>query len=130
LLIAERINCYAWSFDERRAGLLADCFTDNAVWHGNLGGMEPVPPIHGRDEIVSWLCAFWDRQTDQRRHMLMSVEIDELTPTNATAVTSLLLTSVEAELKIALTSFYQMRLVRHNGEWLIDDLFEGGDVPF
>jgi hypothetical protein len=129
-LITERIAQYAWGFDERRADLLAGSFTEHAVWHGNLGGLEPVPPVHGRDQIVAWLSAFWDRQNDQRRHMMMSTQIDNLTATSATVVTSLLLTSMETELRIVLTSFYLAHLVRQNDEWLIDDLFEGGDVPF
>jgi hypothetical protein len=129
-LIAERVHMYAWAFDERRRDLLSDCFTETAVWHGDLAGVEPVPPTRGRDEIVAWLTAYWDRQNDQRRHFVMSTQIDDLAPTSATVVCSLLLGSVHRELSIALTSFYRMRLVLRDGSWLIDDLFEGGDVAF
>lgn len=129
-VIGERISTYAWAFDERRRELLSTCFTEDAVWHGSLAGIEPVPPIRGREAIVDWLTAYWDRQTDQRRHLLMSTQIDPLGADRARATCSLLLTAVETELRIALTSFYRVELTRIDGDWLIDDLFEGGDVPF
>ncbi len=128
--VAERIHAYAWAFDERRRDLLAACFTAGAVWHGSFGDGSQVAPTRGRDEIVAWLSSYWDRQEDQRRHLIMSMQVDGLTPTNAIAICSLLLLSVHHELRPVLTSFYRVRLVLDDGRWLIDDLFEGGDLAF
>jgi hypothetical protein len=129
--IAERIHTYAWGFDERRHEVLRSCFTDDAVWHGSLAGREPVGPVHGADAIIDFLTSYWPRQTDQRRHLFASLELDPVEATEILATASLLLTAVEQErLDIVLTSFYRFRLVLRDGVWLIAHLFEGGDVDY
>jgi hypothetical protein len=128
--IAERIHAYAWGFDERRVGVLRGCFTEDAVWHGSLAGREPVGPVHGADAIIEFLTAYWPRQTDQRRHYMLNLEVDPVTASEVLATTSLLLTAVEKRLEIVLTSFYRFRLVERGGRWLIADLFEGGDTVY
>ena len=128
--IIERVSRYAWSFDERRADLLAECFTDDAVWSGDIAGERPVDSVRGRDAIVGWLSEFWPRQMDQRRHLMMSVSVTPKNETQATALSSLLLTSASSStLSVVLTSFYQFELERSQGVWRISSLFEGCDVP-
>jgi hypothetical protein len=130
-LIQERIARYGWSFDERRADLLAQCFTQDAVWSGDIGGTSPVAPVSGRDDIVSWLSEFWPRQSDQRRHLMMSVSILHQEPESAKAVSSLLLTSASSEtLSVVLTSFYRFELAKSDGIWRISELFEGCDLQY
>jgi hypothetical protein len=130
-LINERISRYGWAFDERRADLLAECFTEDAEWSGNIGGVDVVDPVRGRSEIVAWLSEFWPRQLDQRRHHMMSVSLSVSSPESATAISSLLLTSAtHGSLSLVLTSFYTFELVCSNGVWRIKRLFEGCDVPF
>lgn len=130
-LIQERIARYGWSFDERRADQLAQCFTEDALWWGNIAGTAPVEPVRGRDSIVTWLSDFWPRQSDQRRHLMTSVLIQDQSPSHASAICSLLLTSAQAAtLSVVLTSFYRFALVKSSGVWQINELFEGCDVPF
>jgi hypothetical protein len=131
-LVRERVYRYGWAFDERRPDVLMSCFDQDATWSANLMGESEVPTIRGRDQIVRWLSAFWDRQGDQRRHLMMSMTVDGLTERHATAVTSLLLLSATAmpSLSVALTSFYRFGMVRRDGLWLITSLFEGCDAPF
>jgi hypothetical protein len=128
--IAERIHAYAWGFDERQADVLRSCFTDDAVWHGSLAGRQSVGPVRGAEAIIGFLTSYWPRQTDQRRHLFVSLEIDPVNATEVLATASLLLTAVEQQLDIVLTSFYRFRLVVRDGVWLIADLFEGGDVDY
>lgn len=128
--VAERIHTYAWAFDERRRDVLRSCFTPDAVWHGSLAGRERVGPVHGADAIIDFLTAYWPRQTDQRRHFFVSLELDPVDATEVLATASLILTAIEHQLDIVLTSFYRFRLVVHDGVWLIADLFEGGDVDY
>jgi hypothetical protein len=131
LAVADRIHRYAWAFDERRRNALANCFTADAVWDGNTIGSEPVPPIHGRDAIADWLAGFWPRQTDQRRHLMLSLLVSNVTADEADALVSLALTAAEAgKIAIVLTSFYRMQLVRDAGIWRIQHLFEGFDCAF
>ena len=129
--ITERVYRYGWSFDERRADLLRACFTENASWSGTIAGVDDVEAVHGRDTIVTWLSGFWGRQTDQRRHHMMSVSVTMKDDDHADACSSLLLTSVSgSSLAIVLTSFYRFDLERSNDAWRISNLFEGCDVPF
>jgi hypothetical protein len=131
LAIADRINRYAWAFDERRREALGNCFTVDAVWEGNTTGNDPVPPIHGREAIADWLAGFWDRQRDQRRHLMLSLLIERHHTAGADALVSLALTAAEdSEISIVLTSFYRMHLVPVDGIWRIQHLFEGFDAAF
>lgn len=131
ILILDRVFRYAWAFDERRLDALQNCFTQNAVWEGNTQGISPVPPIHGREAIASWLAAFWDRQSDQRRHMMFDVVVNDQTPETAQVLVSLALTSAsEGKLSIVLTSFYRLEVVKVEQRWRIAHLFEGFDVDF
>jgi SnoaL-like protein len=131
MLVVDRINRYGWAFDERDREALAGCFTADAIWEGNVLGETPVPPIHGREHIVGWLAGFWDRQVDQRRHMMLNVTVDLIDATRADALASLLLLSAyEESVTVALTSFYRLRLEQVDGDWLIAQLFEGFDAAF
>lgn len=87
-------------------------------------------PVRGVDAIIGFLTSYWPRQTNQRRHLFMSLEIYPVNATEVYATASLLLTAVEQQLDIVLTSFYRFRLVVRDGVWLIADLFEGGDVDY
>ena len=131
MLIVERLYRYAWAFDERQLEGLRNCFTENAVWEGDTCGVAPTLPIHGRDAITSWLADFWARQNDQRRHMMMSVVVDNQTSNSADVLALLALTSAgAANLSILLTSFYRLRLEKIENTWRIQHLFEGFDVDF
>lgn len=129
--ITELVHRYAWSFDERRADLLQDCFTPSATWSGSIGGTENIVPLRGRTAIVEWLSGFWRRQSDQRRHNMMSVSVTIEEDDRAIALSSLLLTSAsEGIMEIVLTSFYRFELERVGEVWRISSLFEGCDVTF
>lgn len=131
ILILDRVFRYAWAFDERRLDALQNCFTENAVWEGNTQGRNPVSPIHGREAICRWLATFWERQSDQRRHMMFDVVVNSQTPESAQVLVSLALTSASAgKLSIVLTSFYRLEVVKVEQRWRIAHLFEGFDIEF
>jgi hypothetical protein len=130
-LIVERMHRYCWGYDERRVDLLGDCFTDDAVWEGNVAGRTPVGPISGREGILDWLTGFWPHQHDQRRHMLVNSLIEEQSETDAVVLCYLLLTSArEEQVKLETIGFYRVRLSREGDAWRIAHLFAGFDAPF
>jgi hypothetical protein len=130
-LVVERIARYCWAYDERRADLLGDCFTDDAVWEGNVAGTNQVGPMRGRQAIVKWLTEFWPHQHDQRRHMVLNTVIEEQGATEALLLCYLLLLSAKAErASIESIGFYRLSLANESGEWRISHLFGGFDVPF
>jgi hypothetical protein len=130
-LIAERIHRYGWGYDERHRESLADCFTADAVWEGNVMGHQPVGPVEGREAVVDWLAEFWDQQQDQRRHIFTNVIVDELTGSSAVAHAYLLLTAAAGATMTPVTAGpYRLVMRREPDSWRIERLVAGFDAPF
>jgi hypothetical protein len=130
LALAERMARYCWAFDEQRRDLLAQCFSPDAVWQGDVMGEVQIGPFTG-DEIVDWLGEFWNHQRFQRRHLILNFVVDELADMTATASCYLVLAgSKNASTRFEATGFYRISCVRSEGEWLIAHLVAGFDAPF
>lgn len=131
LLFSERIARYCWAYDERQLDRLAACFTEDAVWEGNVIGKIPVGPFAGRDAICNWLSEFWPHQRDQRRHMILNTIVEEQTPDSAVTWSYLLLMgSTGREVSVETTGFYRVHYRRIGQDWLIARLVAGFDAPF
>lgn len=129
--ITERIARYCWAYDERRVELLADCFTEDAVWEGNVLGHIPIGPFQGRDRLIKWLTGFWPYQHDQRRHMLLNTIVENLTADTALTLSYMLLMSSNArEVSVETSGFYRVTYRRDAENWRIDRLTGGFDAPF
>jgi hypothetical protein len=130
-LIGERISRYGWAFDERRADLIADNFTADAVWEGTIRGEDPLGPIEGREAVVGWLSEYWPRQHDQRRHAIVNTVIERLDADEAVAQAYQLLTAARlGQVAVETTGFYRFELRREGDAWRIARLFSGYDAPF
>jgi len=130
-LIAERPSRYCWAYDERRADLLTDCFTEDAVWEGTVAGVQRVGPLSGREKILAWLTEFWPHQHHQPRHVLLNTVIEERSETHARTLSYLLLTTARrGQVKISTTGFYRLSLARVGEDWRIAQMFAGFDAPF
>ncbi|MEA3214437.1 MAG: hypothetical protein QOJ19_593 [Acidimicrobiia bacterium] len=131
VMIAECVHRYGWGYDERQAGLLADCFTADAVWEGVVTGTDQVGPFEGRDAVVAFLTDFWTMQTDQRRHIFTNVIVDGLTTTSAIAHAYLLLTASTGGTMTPITNGpYRLSMRKEDGVWRIERLSAGFDAPF
>ncbi len=129
--LAERLHRYCWYFDERRADLLEDCFTEDAEWAGNAMGETVIGPMVGRAEIMSWLTGFWPHQSDQRRHVVTNFIVERQTPTEATGLAYLLLLgSKQSAVALESAGFYSVDYRQEKGTWRISRLTAGFDVPF
>jgi ketosteroid isomerase-like protein len=129
--LTEAVSRYCWAFDERRRDLLADCFTEDAVWEGTVAASQTVGPLRGRDRILEWLAEFWPHQRDQRRHILTNFLVEALSEEEADVYAYLLLTSARDEtVSVETTGFYRTRLALDDGRWRIRHLFAGFDAPF
>ncbi len=130
-LVIERVARYCWAYDERRADLLADCFTEDGVWEGNVLAKVPVGPFEGRASIVKWLTEFWPHQHDQRRHMLLNNLVESLSEDNAVTLSYLLLMSSDGKApKLECTGFYRCEQVRAGDVWRITRMTACFDAPF
>ncbi|MDA3040542.1 MAG: nuclear transport factor 2 family protein [Actinomycetota bacterium] len=131
LAIAERVHLYGWGYDEHDRGLLADCFTEDGTWEGRIMGNNGVGPLLGRDAVVEFLTAFWDEQTDQRRHIFTNVVVSDLTATAGVAHAYLLLTaSSGGEMKPVTNGPYRLEMRKDAEIWCIARLAAGFDAPF
>lgn len=130
-LICERAARYCWAYDERRAELLADCFTEDAVWEGNVLGKVPIGPFRGRGPIIAWLTEFWPHQHDQRRHMILNTIVETQTDSTATTLSYLLLMASTGKVaSIESMGFYRNDYRCEGGVWRIARLSAGFDKPF
>jgi len=131
LEITERLYRYCVGYDERRADVLRDCFTDDGVWEATITGHTAVGPFQGADEVVAFLLGFWREQTDQRRHIFTNVFIDRAEGDRARAICYLqLLSSRSGRAELETTGIYRFDLRRDAGVWRITHLFAGFDSPF
>jgi SnoaL-like protein len=130
-LMAERIYRYGWAFDEREPTLLADCFTDDARWEARVAGETVIGPFDGRAAIVEFMKGFWERQDDQRRHMISNVIVDAQTEDEARVLTYHLLASARGGAPVPVTcGFYRLLMQKQDGVWRIHRLLAGYDVRF
>lgn len=125
------VHRYCWSYDERRAEALRDCFAEDGVWEGLVMGEIPIGPFAGGATILEWLTRFWPHQHDQRRHMIVNPLVVEDGPGEATVLAYLLLMSArDSAAKLETTGFYRVRVRHEEDRWRIVHLFGGFDAPF
>lgn len=129
--LQEVIHRYCWAFDERRADLLLECFTEDGTWEANVMGETRVGPFAGRTQVQEWLARFWDHQRDQRRHLILNFLVEDLREDRATALTYLLLMgSSDAMSRMETVGFYRLGFRNDAGTWRIESLVAGFDSPF
>lgn len=125
------VHRYCWSYDERRAEALRDCFAADGTWEGLVMGEIPIGPFTGGEAILEWLTRFWPHQHDQRRHMIVNPLVVQDGPDEATVLAYLLLMSAgDSAAKLETTGFYRVRVRREDDRWRIVHLFGGFDAPF
>lgn len=127
----ERIARYCWAYDERRIDRLGECFTQDAIWEGNVLSQVPIGPFEGREAIVNWLSEFWPHQKDQRRHMIFNTIVEEQTGETALTLSYLLLMSSTGDaMSMESMGFYRTAYRRQGANWYISRLTAGFDKPF
>ena len=129
--LVDRLARYCWGFDERRRDILQDCFTQDAVWVGDVMGETRVGPFEGRDAVVSWLAGFWPHQRDQRRHVVTNVIVEDVGDGSATCLAYLLLVgSSRRSVALEAAGMYRIEYRLDAGAWRISRLSAGFDIPF
>jgi hypothetical protein len=131
LALAQLMYRYGWSFDERRADVLADCFVEDATWEASVMGTDTIGPHVGRERIMGFMTGFWPEQDDQRRHMIMNVLIENLTSSNATVLSyHLLMSAAGGTITPVTAGFYRASALKTSSGWKLATLLAGYDVPF
>jgi hypothetical protein len=129
--VQEVVHRYCWAFDERRADLLRECFTEDGTWEANVMGETRVGPFRGQAQVQEWLSRFWSHQRDQRRHLVLNFIVEDLTDDRATGLAYLLLMgSSDAASRMESVGFYRMEFRNDAGTWRIASLMAGFDAPY
>lgn len=130
--VTDRFHRYCWGFDERRADVLADCFTEDGVWEANVMDETVVGPFVGREEVMEWLTRYWDVQRDQRRHMITNIVISRATDEEVTVVGYVLLVgSRHASSRLESAGVYELSCRSFpDSHWRIARLRAGFDSPY
>jgi hypothetical protein len=129
--LTELMYRYGWSFDERRADVLAGCFTDDATWVASIMGTATVGPHRGRDAIMDFMTGFWPDQSDQRRHMIMNVLVENQTESSAMIFSyHLLMSAAGGKVAPVTAGFYRVGATKTPVGWKMASLLAGYDIPF
>ena len=131
-MLADRMYRYCWGFDERQEQVLEECFTEDAVWVGDVMGETRVGPFEGRKAVLAYLTGFWPHQRDQRRHVVTNFVVETIDGDTARGLAYLLLVgSTRATTGLEASGLYCVDYRRSaDGNWRITKLSAGFDVPF
>ena len=95
LMIIETLNRYGWCYDSRDLQLLGGTFANSDTFAIELSETDTWGPYTGRSQIVEWLAAVMEQQTDQRRHCISNFIVRTLLPELAVVDSFLSLPAVE-----------------------------------
>jgi ketosteroid isomerase-like protein len=118
--IANVLGQWALGYDERDAVLMEGCFTDDAVLVTKLPGDQDETSCVGRRAILEHFTSHQRAQTEQRRHIVTNIVIDDHGG-NVAEAQSYLTVVVRAASghSIVATGRYRDQLVLQGGSWRI-----------
>jgi hypothetical protein len=127
--VQDTVLRYSYAYDERALNVLRALLTDEAVFAYTISG-SPLEEVRGKETLVSWLADIMESQTDQRRHAVTNVVVQDISSDRATVVGYISLVSVAAKASLVTTGFYRFDLEKSGGVWRIAYILDGLDRPF
>jgi len=122
LAIYELLNRAAYYFDVRDIDRIEACYREDARMLVEIDGGDTFGPFEGRDPIMELMRGTLEAQKDKRRHIICDVFFESEGDSEATVVSTLVVTSVENDAMTLVTSGVYRDLVRREGsDWLIAD---------
>jgi 3-phenylpropionate/cinnamic acid dioxygenase small subunit len=110
---------YTWSHDSRDFEALAQCFTDTAEYTMRIAeGAESAPTVGG-EAISALVRKFKETQTDQRRHVITNIVIDEATGASARIRSYVTVFATEGDVSrlVATGTCTDKVELQSNGQW-------------
>lgn len=128
--IEDTLNRWALGYDDNDWSLVADCFTDDAVFSMRIADGEIIGPFEGREVILDVMREASRSQEDQRRHVTSNlvVEQDGATATSAAYLT--LFSVRDGTLTALSTGKYEDELVRTDAGWKLAKRHIALDLPY
>lgn len=120
LAVHELLSRAAYYFDVRDEDRLAACFVDDCPMRVNIGEDQKLGPFEGRDAIMDLMRGSWAAQEDVRRHIICDIFFESTGADEATVVSTLVVSSVEAdEMSLETSGVYRDRVKKVGADWQI-----------
>lgn len=128
--IEELFARYAWGMDSRQFQFTRETFADDARFSLDIQGTPAIEPLVG-----SGICDFIEtttrEQTDQRRHVITNLHLEDEQNDSATAIAYLsLMVTENGELHAQATGVYKTEVDSRDGAWRFRTMHLDLDRPF
>ena len=130
LAITGLLNQAGTAYDSGDLEFILDLFLDDSVFELVIAGNEPMV-FAGKDNIRALFEGAHETQTDQRRHCVTNIYFTDETDTSVTAVSTLILISVEnGALTVLSSGVYTDSVVLSDGAWKLQRRHLHLDLPY
>ena len=130
LAITGLLNQAGTAYDTGDLEFILDLFLEDSVFELVIAGNEPMV-FAGKENIRALFEGAHETQTDQRRHCITNVFFTDETDTSVTAVSNLILISVEdGALTVLSTGVYTDSVVLVDGAWKLQRRHLHLDLPY
>lgn len=118
--ILELLARAAYGFDEGDVEMLRNIFTEEASFVINTAGVNGNAVYKGHQAIMALQTDALEVQTDKRRHVVTNTFFTSESDSKATAVSNVIITSVEnGAIRLVTSGIYRDEVVREEGQWRI-----------
>lgn len=129
--VTELLNRAGVAYDVADTDFLKNMFVDDgAVFHMTISGGDIIP-FEGKENIGNLFTDSLEEQSDQRRHVITNVYFENETETSITAISYLVLISVEnGALTVLSSGMYTDDCVLQGTEWKLQKRRLDLDLPY
>ena len=129
--VTELLNQAGVAYDTGDSDFLIDMFApDGPVFEMTISGGEPIV-FEGSEAIAGLFTGAMEEQADQRRHVVTNLYFENETETSVTAISYLVLISVEnGKLTVLSTGIYTDDCVLVDGRWKVLKRSLALDLPY
>lgn len=130
LAITGLLNRAGTAYDTGDLEFILDLFLPDSVFELVIAGNEPMV-FSGKENIRALFEGAHETQTDQRRHCITNIYFTDETDTSVTAVSNLILISVEdGALTVLSSGVYTDTVVLVDGAWKLQRRHLHLDLPY
>ncbi len=129
--IEELFARYAWGMDSRQFQFTRDTFASDARFTLDIVGEAAIEPLEGGQAIGDFIENTTREQTDQRRHVITNLHVEDEQADTATAIAYLsLMVTDGGELRAQATGVYTTEVAQEGGGWRFRKMHLSLDRPF
>ena len=122
---------YAWAMDARDFDLLAQVFHEDASFVIDITGGDSYGPFSPGSAVVEFISSTTQGQTDQRRHVITNLRVEEESDSDAKVTATLTLNVIdEGKLTVQSIGVYTAECVASGDRWQFREFVLALDLPF